>query len=137
MARSSLAALGREAAEPLRIGMGHEGLVGTEWSVERLRRGSVVLVDEAAEDVTALDIENGAADESAGVGPVWLCQVEASVRTLPVVMGHVGAQDLLGVAAAEDQEVIEALIAHRAHPALGVGVGSRRPDRGGDDPRTR
>ena len=37
---------------------------------------------------------------------------------------------------AEDQGPIEQLLAHRAHPALGEGVGPWRTDRGKDDPRT-
>jgi len=38
------------------------------------------------------------------------------------------AQDALELAAADDEQLIEALLAQGAHEALGVGVGVRRPD---------
>jgi RimJ/RimL family protein N-acetyltransferase len=50
-----------------------------------------------------------------------------------VVMVHVDAEDVLEVAAADDQEPVEALAADAADPALRVGVRVRRPHRRPDD----
>jgi hypothetical protein len=61
-------------------------------------------------------------------------QVDAPVRALRVVMGHVCAENSLGVATSNNHELIEALIAHRADPALGVCVRTRGSNGGGDDP---
>ena len=50
------------------------------------------------------------------------------MRWLAVVVVDVLAQDALELAAADDEQLIEALLAQGAHEALGVGVGVRRPD---------
>ena len=44
-----------------------EPLVGAEWSAEWLCRGSVVFVDEAAQDVTAPDVGKGAVGDGSVV----------------------------------------------------------------------
>jgi hypothetical protein len=41
---------------------------------------------------------------------------------------------MIELPAAEDQDPVEALVPQTAHPALGVSVGVRRPDRCADDP---
>src|SRR6266511_2056252 len=47
-------------------------------------------------------------------------------------MPAIDAEDVLEVAAAEDQDPVEAVGAKRANPALGVGIRVRRPDRRAD-----
>ena len=60
-------------------------------------------------------------------------EVERSVWTLLVEVADVDAEDVLKLAAPEEQEPVEALPAHAANPAFGVGVRVRRPDRRPDD----
>ena len=54
---------------------------------------------------------------------------ECSVRPLGVVVSHVAAEHVLEVAAAEDQQQVEALGADGAHEPLRVGVRLWRSDR--------
>jgi hypothetical protein len=54
---------------------------------------------------------------------------QAAVRTATVVMLDVASQDANKLLATDDQQLIEALPADRAHPAFGVGVGIGRPER--------
>ena len=56
------------------------------------------------------------------------------MRPLAVVMGHVGAQHVFEVAAAEDQQPVETLAADGADEALGEGVRLRRTNRCPDHP---
>ena len=49
-------------------------------------------------------------------------QVERSVRALLVEVADVDAENVLELAATEDQEPVETLPAHAADPAFGVGV---------------
>ena len=49
----------------------------------------------------------------------------ASVRAGPVVVLDVLAEDRLQVAARQDEQMVEAVLSHRAPPALGDGVGPR------------
>ena len=60
---------------------------------------------------------------------VWRLQPQRPVGTVSVVMPDVDAEDLLQVAAADDQQPVQALGTDRAHPALRVGVRLGRPDR--------
>ena len=53
-------------------------------------------------------------------------KVECPVRPLLVVVADIDAEDTLELAAAEDEQRIEALATHAADPALGVGVRIRR-----------
>ena len=53
--------------------------------------------------------------------------------TVAVVVPSVDAQDAMKVPAAGDQELVKALPAHGADPALGDGVGVWRLDRCADD----
>lgn len=91
----------------------------------------MVLVDEAAEDVAALDAVDGCC---VGVA-VWLgwSEVERAVRTLSVVAGRVVAKRVFEVAAAEDEEPVEALVSDCSYEPLGVSVRLRRADGCGDD----
>ena len=49
-------------------------------------------------------------------------QVERSVWTLLIEVADVDAEDVLELAATQDQEPVEALPAHAADPAFGVGI---------------
>jgi hypothetical protein len=55
------------------------------------------------------------------------------MRPMLVVTAGIDAQHVLEMAAAEDQQPVEALTAHAADPALGVRVRVRRLDRRADD----
>ena len=55
------------------------------------------------------------------------------MRSPTVVVTHVDAEDVLKLAAADDQQPIEALAADAANPALHVGVGVRCPYGRADD----
>jgi hypothetical protein len=52
-------------------------------------------------------------------------QFERAVWPVPVVVVAVDAEHVFEVAATDDQEVVEAVGANGAHPALGVGVPAR------------
>jgi len=54
--------------------------------------------------------------------------VECALRPMLAVMPDVCDEDVMEVAAAEDQDPVEALAAHAADPALGVCVRVRRLD---------
>src|SRR6266511_1460312 len=58
---------------------------------------------------------------------------ERPVRPVLVVTPDVGDEHVLEVAAAEDQQPVEALAADAADPALGMGARLRRPYRRFDD----
>src|SRR6266536_205729 len=89
--------------------------------------GAVVFVDQSAESVAAFDFS--AARWLVGVCRVGREQRESAVRALGVVMRRVAAEHVLEVAAAEDQQPVEAFGADRPHEALGVGVRLRGADR--------
>ena len=102
-------------------------------------RGEPVLADQPAEQITAADTVK--VDD---VGDWWLVARRqlAERRPLPeravwpmlVVMPDVGREDVVEVAAAEDQHPVEALAADAADPALGVRPRLRRPHRRLDHP---
>ncbi len=86
--------------------------------------GLVVLVDEAAEAVTALD---RAAGRGLAAAPrLRRTQVERAVRPLAVVVLDVRAEDVLEVAAVEDQQPVQALGADGADEPLRDRVGECR-----------
>jgi hypothetical protein len=85
----------------------------------------------APSDVVRVKGRRGRMISSAAV--VRRSQFEGAVRTLLVEVASVDAKDLLELAAAEDEQPIEALPAHTADPALRIRVGVRRPDRRPDD----
>jgi len=88
-------------------------------------------VDDAPKDIPAFNVV-GSDSDVGGVTGDRHGQVIASVWALFVVMTHVRPQNALCVATTDEQEAIETLASHRAHPALGVGVGSRSLHRGAD-----
>jgi hypothetical protein len=59
-------------------------------------------------------------------GLIWLLEPERPVRAVLVVVPDVDLQDLLEVAATDDQQPVQALGADRSDPPLGVRVGSSR-----------
>ena len=59
---------------------------------------------------------------------------ERAVRPMLVVMPRVGREDVVEVAAADDQEPVEAFAADASDPALGVRSRFRRPYRRSDYP---
>ena len=75
-----------------------------------------VLVEQTAEQVTsthpALPI---LADDGRPGGSVWRCKPERPVGTVAVVMLDVDPEDLLQVAAADDQQPVQAFGADRPH----------------------
>jgi len=60
--------------------------------------------------------------------PAWerWAELERSVRPGRVVVAHVLVQDALEVPWPQDQQPVQAVAAHRAHPALGERVGLKR-----------
>ena len=73
------------------------------WGVSNpgSRGGAVVLVDQSAESVTALDLSGGR--WTGGAHWVGRLECETAVRTLAVVMIGVNAEHPFEVAAAENQ----------------------------------
>jgi hypothetical protein len=57
------------------------------------------------------------------------------VWPLLVEVADVDAEDMLELAATEDQEAIEAIPTYAAHPAFRVGIRVRRADRCAEEPR--
>jgi transposase len=101
----------------------------------RLRQA--LLVEESAEEVAPWDLRRVKGRYGRRIGSaaaIRRSQVERSVWTLLVEVADVDAEDVLELAATEDQEPVEAFPAHAADPAFGVGVCVRRLDRCSDDP---
>ena len=63
---------------------------------------------------------------------VWGVEVQGAVWALPVVVVDIGAKHPFELPAREDQDQIEALVADRAYPALGICIGVRSPNRSPD-----
>ena len=83
-------------------------------------------MDEAAEQIVAFDLCVGRS--SGCVSRFGRGERERAMRPLRVVVGGIGAEHVLEVAAAEDQQPVEALGTDGAHEPLGVGVGLWRQD---------
>jgi hypothetical protein len=67
-----------------------------------------------------------------GDGAVWRGELERAVGPVLVVVLGVGVQDSFEVAAPEDEDAIEAVVADCAHPALSERVRVRRLHRRAD-----
>jgi hypothetical protein len=82
----------------------------------------MVLVEQAAEAVSPVHTALISCD--GGRSDPWIrrLQPEGPVGTVGVVVLDVDSEDLLEVAAPEDQQPVQALGPHRADPALGVGT---------------
>src|SRR5712691_1684756 len=95
------------------------------------RSGRVfVFVDEAAEEVGARELRKRRRSERnrAPARPLRWAKCKRAVRPMAVVVVGVGAQDMLELPPAEDEQPVEALATDAADPALGVGVRVRRLD---------
>ena len=64
----------------------------------------------------------------------WRTSAQRSVRSLAVVVLDEHTQHSLEMARSEDEQPVEALRARRAHEALRMGVGPRRPEGRADHP---
>jgi hypothetical protein len=94
----------------------------------------VVSMDQAAEDVTAAELPCGsAAPARDGALIAGSQQPEAAVRTMAVVVLDIVMEAAKPLPSAGDQEMVQALPAHGANPALGDGVDVGRLDGCGDD----
>jgi hypothetical protein len=65
---------------------------------------------------------------------IWRSEFECAVWPLLVVVAEIDAEDVLELAAAEDEHLVEALSPCAADPALDVRVRVRRPERRPNDP---
>ncbi|HYN50169.1 MAG TPA: hypothetical protein VES62_04520 [Thermoleophilaceae bacterium] len=75
-------------------------------------------MQESAEPITASDITDRWWCWRSRVG-IWSAEVEAAMRPLGVVVVDIDAQDPFEVAAVEDQQPVETLVAHGSDEALG------------------
>jgi hypothetical protein len=91
-------------------------------------------VEHAAEPITALALHDTAAG-AAGRCPEWWLQPEGAVRAGHVVVLGVLAHHVAEVPLPGDELPVEALAAHRPHPALRERVRAGRPHGGAHDPR--
>jgi hypothetical protein len=89
--------------------------------------GGLVFVDESTEQIATA--KPGRLGQRRRVAAVRWEQLESAVWPVLVVVAAVDAKHLLEMAAAEDEDPIEAVSANSAHPAFGEGVCVRRPDR--------
>ena len=81
--------------------------------------GPLGLVDEAAEDVAADDPSVRAGRRRLGERPL---EPEAAVGPSGVVVADVLGKDRLEMSPCDDEEVVEAVLPHRAHEPLGERV---------------
>lgn len=107
------------------------GMVGCADELRYRSGGAPVLVDDPAKDIVAMDRarERGAR----GLGQP---EPEPAVKAGFVVMAEVLGEDGLELAAGEDEQVVQALLAYSPHPALGVRVRPRCPHGRAQDPDT-
>ena len=84
------------------------------------RCSSVILVDQPTESIDADDC--AFTPIPGGGSRLRRLEREAAVRSFFVVVPQVLSEDPLQMALPEDQEVVQALAAHRLHEALGKGV---------------
>src|SRR6266540_717209 len=107
----------------------HEDAGEACWGPKRWRESCctpMVLMDESAENVVAADLRPGyRLGTRSGIGRL---KVEAPMRSGPIVVLGVRAEDALQVAPAEDKDVVEAFSSNRADPSLGERVRPRRTD---------
>ena len=92
--------------------------------------GGLVFVDESAEQIASAKV--GRRCQRRRIAAVRREQLESAVWPVLVVVAAVDAEHVLEMAAAEDEDPVEAVGANRAHPTLGEGVRVRRLDRRAD-----
>ncbi len=80
-------------------------------------------MDKATEHIVTIDMmgRRGSRDSLAR----WYHEIDASVRSLAVVVADILSKDLLEVAAAKNEHPVEAFCPDGSHPALGAGIGPR------------
>jgi hypothetical protein len=83
----------------------------------RLLGCSAVLVDQAAEDLPALD---PGSDIHCMAGPARRCMLQALMGTMAVIVAGELGQHLAEMPFAEDQQVIQALPLERTHEPLRI-----------------
>ena len=94
----------------------------------------LVLVDEPAEELAAVDAERGGTDGSRRA-LVWRLKAKRAVWPMPVVVVEVDAEDVVEVPAAQDQHAaVETFAPECPDPTFRVGVRVRRPHWCADDP---
>jgi hypothetical protein len=93
-------------------------------AIDRLSGRVFVFVDEAAEQVGALELRIGWRSEQsrASIRLLRWTKCKSPMRPMPVVMAGVDAEHVFELAAAEDEESIETVVPDRQYPALGVRV---------------
>jgi hypothetical protein len=79
------------------------------------------------------DRDNGRCWCNSDLATARRAELQASVRSLVVVVAHVLIEDPLKMAGPPDQHPVQALLPDRPHPALGERIGVRRLHRCGDD----
>jgi hypothetical protein len=89
-------------------------------------------VDQSAEGVAAPNVGRRPALGRRRLRERWAL-LERAVRTVFVVVADVGTHDLLELAAADDQDPVEAFAPQASHPALGVRLRPWRPHGRPDD----
>jgi hypothetical protein len=87
---------------------------------------SSVLVEQTAEQVTAVHLGWVILGAGPGTSWVWRLQMQRPVRAVLVVVLHVDAQDPIQVALPDDQQPVQALDTNCPDPAFCVGVRVRR-----------
>jgi hypothetical protein len=92
--------------------------------------GGFVFVDEPAEQIATA--KAGRRYQRCRVAAARREQSESAAWPVLVVVAAVDAEHVLEVAAAEEEDPVEAVGANRAHPTLGEGVCVRRLDRCAD-----
>lgn len=97
----------------------HQGV----WGSKSPSRGHPVRCEQSAE--TLLSINGVSRSLGRARARIRRPELEATVRPLFVVMGHVLSENNLEVAAPQDQHPVEALAPAASDPALSVGVGAR------------
>jgi hypothetical protein len=87
------------------------------WGANTRSRGNLVLVDEPTEEIAPPNVRHDAnlRDRRSSLGSQ---ELKPSMRPLPVVVLHVGPQNLVQVPGAEDQLPVQTVGAQRLHPAL-------------------
>jgi hypothetical protein len=108
----------RWSCSELRAGASPEA-ADHDWRPPSKRSGGeLVLVDEPAEEIGAADTVSSARERSS----LRRSQVEAAVRSTPVVVLDVLRYDPLEVTLGDHQQVVEVVLSNGAHPALGERV---------------
>src|SRR5665811_243181 len=103
------------------------------WGTNTRSRRDLVLVDQATKTISPLDVRHDA--DPRDLRDAFRSQkLKSSMRTLLVVVLHVGPQNPVEVPGTEDQRPVQTVGANGLHPTFGEGVRVRGPDRCADHP---